>query len=143
MPLQPAARSIPTIRLLYVAGTMTIASAPLTISFLVNNQSKAYGAALPALHCFVLRICKWRYVRQFDEPTDTFRICHRRQSCGRKSLFGLPVSGALDSDYMISYVAGILTVTQAALIVTADNKTKVYGADLPAADCNLFWIYKR
>ena len=34
-------------------------------------------------------------------------------------------------DYTISYVAGTLTVTPAALTITANNQTKVYGAALP------------
>ena len=37
----------------------------------------------------------------------------------------------MDPDYSISYVAGTLTVTPAALTITADNQTKVYGAALP------------
>ena len=37
----------------------------------------------------------------------------------------------MDSDYSISYVAGNLTVTAAALTITANNQTKVYGAALP------------
>src|SRR5262249_59644729 len=39
--------------------------------------------------------------------------------------------GAVDADYAITYVDGTLTVTQAALTVTADDQTKVYGAALP------------
>ena len=35
------------------------------------------------------------------------------------------------SNYTISYVTGTLTVNPAALIITADNQTKVYGAALP------------
>ena len=45
--------------------------------------------------------------------------------------YAITASGAVDSDYSISYVAGILTVSRAALTITADNQTKVYGAALP------------
>ena len=38
----------------------------------------------------------------------------------------------MDADYSITYVAGNLTVTTAALTITADNQTKAYGAALPA-----------
>ena len=34
-------------------------------------------------------------------------------------------------NYAISYIPGTLTVTAAALSVTADNLSKVYGAALP------------
>ena len=37
----------------------------------------------------------------------------------------------MDADYTISYVSGTLNVTPASLTITADNKTKVYGAALP------------
>src|SRR5439155_14813091 len=43
----------------------------------------------------------------------------------------IDVSGAASSNYTISYVAGNLTVTPAALTIAADDKTKVYGASLP------------
>src|SRR5208337_4024506 len=45
--------------------------------------------------------------------------------------YTITASGAADSNYSISYVAGTLTVTPAALTVIADNQTKVYGAELP------------
>ena len=43
----------------------------------------------------------------------------------------ITASGAADSNYAITYVAGSLTVTTAPLTITAVNKTKVYGAALP------------
>ena len=47
------------------------------------------------------------------------------------SPYSITASGAVDSDYSISYVAGTLTVTPASLTITANNQTKVYGAALP------------
>ena len=47
------------------------------------------------------------------------------------SPYAITASGAVDSDYTISYVAGTLTVTPAPLTITANNQTKVYGAALP------------
>src|SRR6202035_1328570 len=47
------------------------------------------------------------------------------------SPYSITASGAVDSDYSISYVAGSLTVTAASLTITANNQTKVYGAALP------------
>src|SRR5207247_1607401 len=46
--------------------------------------------------------------------------------------YPITASGAVAADYTISYVAGTLTVNGAALTVTADNKTKTYGAANPA-----------
>ncbi len=47
------------------------------------------------------------------------------------SPYSITASGAVDTDYTISYVAWTLTVTKAALTITANNQTKVYGAALP------------
>ena len=46
--------------------------------------------------------------------------------------YSITASGAADTDYTISYVAGTLTVTPVGLTITADNQTKAYGAPLPA-----------
>src|SRR5436190_21211336 len=46
--------------------------------------------------------------------------------------YAITASGAADSDYVISYVGGSLTVTPVALSITANDKSKAYGAALPA-----------
>src|SRR5438046_3860685 len=46
--------------------------------------------------------------------------------------YPITASGAVAADYTISYVAGTLTVNAAALTITADDKTKTYGAANPA-----------
>ena len=61
----------------------------------------------------------------------------RQPTGGRSSTrisppFAITASGAADSDYTISYVAGTLTVDPAGLTITADDKTKTYGAANPA-----------
>ncbi len=45
--------------------------------------------------------------------------------------YSISASGAVDPDYSISYVSGTLTVTPAALTITANKATKVYGAVVP------------
>src|SRR2546428_9551383 len=46
--------------------------------------------------------------------------------------YDLTPSGAVDSDYTISYAKGKLTVTPAPLTITADPQTSVYGAAYPS-----------
>ncbi|RYE15654.1 MAG: cadherin-like beta sandwich domain-containing protein, partial [Sphingobacteriales bacterium] len=43
----------------------------------------------------------------------------------------ITATGASDANYEITYVDGSLSVTQAGLTITADNKTKAYGAPVP------------
>ena len=45
--------------------------------------------------------------------------------------YPITASGAVSANYTISYVSGTLTVTRAALTVTANNQTKAYGAANP------------
>ena len=47
------------------------------------------------------------------------------------SPYPITASGAVGDDYAISYVSGSLDITTAPLTITADNKSKVYGAALP------------
>src|SRR5207244_8799757 len=46
--------------------------------------------------------------------------------------YPIAASGAASLNYTISYLNGSLTVTPATLTVTADDKTKAYGASNPA-----------
>ena len=112
----------------YVAGTLTVTAAPLTITAV--NKTKVYGAALPTLTATYSGFVNGDTLCQPDDAAHADDHGHRRQS--RR---GQPVQhhrrGAVDADYSISYVAGTLTVTTAALTITAVNKNKVYGAALP------------
>ena len=71
-----------------------------------------------------------RHLGQPDHPA-TLTTTATASSHVAGSPYTITASGAVDTDYTISYVAGTLTVTPAALTITADNQTKVYGAALP------------
>ena len=112
----------------YVAGTLTVANAVLTIT--ANNQTKVYGAALPTL------TVSYAGFVNGDTPASlttqpTVGTTATASSHVSGSPYTITASGAVDPNYTISYVAGSLTVTAAALTITANNQTKVYGAALP------------
>jgi hypothetical protein len=65
----------------YVAGSLAVTTAPLTIT--ANDQSKAYGAALPALTAFLRRPGQRRHLRQPDHAADAHHHCDRREPCRR------------------------------------------------------------
>ncbi len=112
----------------YVAGTLTVTPAPLTIT--ADNQTKAYGAALPTLTASYTGFVNGDTSASLTtQPTLTTTATAASSVSG--SPYTITASGAVDTDYTISYVAGTLTVTPAALTITADNQTKVYGAALP------------
>jgi RHS repeat-associated protein len=112
----------------YAPGTLTITAAPLTIT--ADNQSKVYGAALPALTASYSGFVNGDTTASLaTQPSLSTTATAASHVSGNP--YSITASGAVDADYSISYVARSLTVTQAALTITADNKTKAYGAPLP------------
>ncbi len=112
----------------YVPGALTITSAALTIT--ANNQTKLYGAALPTLTASFSGFVNGDTSASLTtQPTLSTTATAASHVAG--SPYAINASGAADSDYSISYVAGALSVNPAALTITADDQTKVYGAALP------------
>ena len=112
----------------YVGGTLTVTAAALTIT--ADNQTKVYGAALPTLTASYTGFVNGDTSASLTtQPTLTTTATASSHVAG--SPYAITASGAVDSDYSITYVAGSLTVTAAPLTITADNQTKVYGAALP------------
>ena len=100
------------------------------LTITANNQSKVYGAALPTLTASYTGIVNGdTSVSLTTQPTLTTTATASSHVAG--SPYTITASGAADSDYSITYVAGSLTVTTAALTITATNQSKVYGAALP------------
>jgi hypothetical protein len=111
----------------YVFGSLSVTPAALTIA--ANNQSKVYGAALPTL------TASYNGLVNGDTPASLTTLPSLSTTASISSHVGsyaITASGATSSDYAISYVTGTLSITPAALTITADNKTKVYGSGLPA-----------
>jgi hypothetical protein len=118
----------PNYTISYVAGSLTVTTAPLTIT--VNNQAKVYGAALPTLTASYTGFVNGDTAASLTTaPTVTTTATAASTVAG--SPYAVSASGAVDSDYAISYVAGSLTVTPAPLTITANDQAKVYGAALP------------
>jgi hypothetical protein len=113
----------------YVSGALIVTPAPLTIT--ADDQSKIYGAALPALTASYSG-----FVNGDDSASLTTQPTLTTAATVASHIFGSPyaitASGAADPDYTISYVSGSLTVTPAPLTITADDQSKIYGAALPA-----------
>jgi len=112
----------------YVGGSLTVTPTALTIT--ASNQTKSYGAALPTLTASYSGFVNGDSSASLTtQPTLTTTAISSSHVSGTP--YAITASGAVDSDYSISYVSGMLTVTPVALTITVDNQTKVYGADLP------------
>ncbi len=99
-----------------------VTPAPLLIS--ADNQSKVYGKANPPLTYTVIGLVPG------DALTTPPAISTTAITASHVGSYPITIGGAVDSNYIISYVDGTLTVTPAPLMVQADNKTYNYaGAD--------------
>jgi len=112
----------------YIKGKLIVNPAPLTIT--ANDQTKAYGAAMPKL-----TLSYSGFVNN-DNPSSLTTPPAIHTPANSNSLPGtypITVSHAVDSNYAIRYVPGTLTVTQGALTITANNAIKCNGVLLTFA----------
>src|SRR5207249_5362183 len=113
----------------YAAGTLTVTPVGLTIT--ADNQTKAYGAALPALTASYAGLVNGDTASSLTTgPAVSTTATASSHVSG--SPYPITAAGAVDTDYTISYAPGALTVTPVRLTITADSKAKAYGAALPA-----------
>jgi hypothetical protein len=107
-------------------GTLTITTALITLNVATNNAARAYGATNPAFTSTITGALNG----------DTFAIAYTTTATATSPIGNYPiiptVSGATAGNYNITTTNGVLTVTPAALTVTANNATRSYGSANPA-----------
>jgi hypothetical protein len=109
----------------YVAGTLTITTANITIT--AQDKTRQYGAAEPAFTFTTTGLVNGDSLLTPPTCTSTAIVT------SGVGTYPINCSGATaSSNYTISYVAGTLTITTAAITITAEDKTRQYGAADPA-----------
>jgi gliding motility-associated-like protein len=110
----------------YTAGTLTVTQATLTIAG--NNATKVYGATNPTLS-----VTYTGFVGTDNAASLTTQPTINTTAVTNSPVGTYPItaSGAVSANYSISYTAGTLTVTQAALTIAANNAAKTYGSANP------------
>ncbi|NCA31092.1 MAG: hypothetical protein EBS93_10310, partial [Chitinophagia bacterium] len=98
-----------------------------TLIITAVNKTKVYGAILP-----VLTVAYTGLVNGDAAPSTLPTISTTALASSPVGAYPITASGAVDANYSISYTAGTLTVSKAGLTITAVDKTKIYGAALPA-----------
>jgi hypothetical protein len=111
----------------YVAGTLSVTAAPLTIT--ANSQTKQYGAALPKFTASYSGFVNGDTSASLTTPPSFSTTATVASHFGN---YTITASGAVDRDYTFNYASGTLTVTAVPLTITANNQSKVYGAALPS-----------
>ncbi|UKJ08571.1 MBG domain-containing protein [Solitalea lacus] len=110
-----------------VSQILTIGKANLTVS--ADNKSKAYGAFNPAL---TVSYSGFVNGDNASSLTTAATATTNATSASAAGTYAITASGAASSNYTFAYQNGNLTVDKASLIVSADNKSKTYGAANPA-----------
>jgi len=106
---------------------LNVSPAPLTIA--ADDKTKVYGAALPAPSATYTGFVNGDTASSLDTAVT---LAHVGLASSPVGTYAITASGAVDANYTITHVNGTLTVTPAPLTIAADNKSKVYGAALPA-----------
>ena len=111
----------------YVAGTLTITKAPLTIA--AGTYTKKQGEAMPE---FTLTYTGFKNNETKDVLTKQAEVSCQATEASAPGEYPVSVSGAEARNYDISYTNGKLVVTEAdAVIVKAKSYTRVYGEANP------------
>ena len=113
----------------YVAGDLTVTPAPLTIT--ADDKSMDYGGAVPALTARYSGFIDGDTAANLTTPP-TLTAPATATAHVAQSPYIITATGAVDPDYSITYVPGKLTVAPVPLTITADDKSKLYGAAMPA-----------
>ncbi len=112
----------------FTAGTLTVAKAALTVS--ADAKTRSYGDANPALTATITG-----YVNSDTSAVVSGTPTLTTGATPTSSVGGYAITTAVGSltatNYSFSLVNGTLTVGKAPITVTADAKTKVYGAANP------------
>ena len=99
---------------------------PASLTIKAANKGKLYGAATPAL------TVTYRGLVNGDTAAASVPVIlgTTTASSGVGKYAIIPIA-ATNSNYTVHCVNGTLTITKAALTITADNKTKAFGAANP------------
>lgn len=125
--ITPGGAVDPNYSISYAPGTLTITPAPLTIT--ANSSSMIYGDPIPSLGASYSGFVNGDNASSLTTaPT----LSTTATSASPVGIYPITASGAVDQNYVITYVPGTLTVGKRTLTVTADNKSMPLGGPLPA-----------
>ncbi len=109
-----------------VTQVLTVNPAPLTIT--ANNKSKVYGSANPLLTVLYSGFVNGDDTTKLSTKAVVGTTATKASAVGN---YPINISGAVSTNYAITYVPGNLVISTAVLTVTADNQVKNYGVANP------------
>ena len=117
----------PNYTMTYVGGSVTVAAAPLTV--MASSATMAYGTSVPGITPTYSGFVNG----DTSASLSTAPVCTTTATANSGTgNYPSTCSGAADSNYSITYVAGSVTVDVATLTVTASSASANYGSTPPA-----------
>jgi len=111
----------------YVAGTVTVNAAPLTIT--ASSPSMTYGGTVPSIT--VLSYSGFVNGDSSASLTTQATCTTTATSASPVGSYPSSCSGAVDANYTISYTQGSVKVNPASLTITASSPSMTYGGTVP------------
>ena len=130
-PIEPSGLSATNYTLLYSNGTLRVCEFALVVS--ADNQARSYGAANPP----------WTGSLAGLQTGDNITANYATAADTNSPVGSYPITVSWEdpdnqlSKYSVTTNQGILTVTPAALLVSADNQSRSYGAPNPGLSGSL------
>ncbi len=113
------------------SGTLVIGKAPLTVT--ADDKTKTYGGPMP-----LFTASYSGFVAGQDQSVlgGALSLTTPASAASDVGTYPITPSGLTSTNYAITFLDGTLTVSPAPLTVTADDKSKEYGATLPVFTAN-------
>jgi hypothetical protein len=108
-----------------VNGTLTVTKAPLSVT--ADDKSKVYGSANPPLSVSYNGFVNGDTLSAVIAPA----IATSATPASPVGSYSITLSGGSAANYSLTLTNGTLAVTKASLTVTADSKSRTYGATNP------------
>jgi hypothetical protein len=125
--LTPSGAVNPNYIIVYVDGVYTISQASLSIT--ATNQTMTYGGPVPALTVSYSGFVNGDNAAKLATPPMITTTATLSSPAGA---YPITVSGAVDPNYIISYIDGTLLVSPAALTIKANDANMTYGGTVPS-----------
>jgi hypothetical protein len=125
-PITVSGQSAPNYTINYVNGTLTVTPTPLLVK--ADDKSRAYGQTNPVFTAAITGLVNGEAASVLGGALAFSTTADTNSPIGT---YPIAVTGLNSTNYSITFSNGMLTVTPFALIVTADNQTRTYGAANP------------
>ena len=122
----------PNYAITYQDGSVAVTPAPLTVT--ASSGMASYGSNPPTVSPIVTGLQNGETVSVLGNGLTCSTTATSSSSVGT---YATSCSGAIDSNYAISYVSGTTTVIPAPLTITASSGTMTYGGAVPVVSSNV------